>query len=187
VGERLHEDGFVNVTCIDTSPVVVQQMSERCAQREEMECTRCDACARVRVRACVCARMLTVRSQRDGRHGTRLSRRLLQRRVGQGCARAHAHAHAHTSGGPSGARSRRVVLAPATTDTILCGEDCFTKANAVLQEVWRVLMPGGVYVIISYAGPEKRVPLFEASGRAWSIQVARMRTSCAVRCGGALA
>ena len=38
-GAELHDDGFVNITNVDVSAVVINLMSERYANREEMECT----------------------------------------------------------------------------------------------------------------------------------------------------
>ena len=42
LSEELYNDGFVNTTSIDFSPVVVQQMSERYGDRVEMECMNHD-------------------------------------------------------------------------------------------------------------------------------------------------
>jgi len=38
LSEQLYEDGFCNVTGIDCSSVVIQQMSERHSNRVEMDC-----------------------------------------------------------------------------------------------------------------------------------------------------
>lgn len=38
MGARLYEEGFTNITCIDTSAVVINQMSERYSDKDEMEC-----------------------------------------------------------------------------------------------------------------------------------------------------
>jgi len=42
LGAELYDSGFVNLTCIDTSPVVINQMSDRYADKEEMEFTVMD-------------------------------------------------------------------------------------------------------------------------------------------------
>ena len=42
MGAELYDSGFVNLTCIDTSPVVINQMSDRYADKEEMEFTVMD-------------------------------------------------------------------------------------------------------------------------------------------------
>lgn len=42
LGPELHDNGFVNLTCIDTSTVVINQMSDRYADKEDMEFTVMD-------------------------------------------------------------------------------------------------------------------------------------------------
>lgn len=39
LGAELYNDGFANITNIDTSAVVVNQMSDKYVELEEMECT----------------------------------------------------------------------------------------------------------------------------------------------------
>lgn len=38
LGADIYNLGYVNLTCVDTSPVVINQMSDRYADKEEMEC-----------------------------------------------------------------------------------------------------------------------------------------------------
>jgi hypothetical protein len=38
LGAELYDDGFTNITNIDTSMVVINQMNDRYSDREEMEC-----------------------------------------------------------------------------------------------------------------------------------------------------
>ncbi|KAG9395231.1 Methyltransferase [Carpediemonas membranifera] len=49
-----------------------------------------------------------------------------------------------------------VVIDKGTTDSIFCGGDSFIRANAVFQEVHRVLKPDGLYYMVSHAGPDRR-------------------------------
>lgn len=42
LGPELHDKGFCNLTCIDTSTVVINQMSDRYADKEDMEFTVMD-------------------------------------------------------------------------------------------------------------------------------------------------
>ncbi|PRP80588.1 hypothetical protein PROFUN_12350 [Planoprotostelium fungivorum] len=44
-----------------------------------------------------------------------------------------------------------------------CGEESTININRVLSEVYRILKPGGVFVCVSHANPEHRIPLFEKS------------------------
>jgi hypothetical protein len=41
VTEGLYDDGFVNITSIDVSPVVIHQLNDRYSDRVELECTIC--------------------------------------------------------------------------------------------------------------------------------------------------
>ena len=41
-GERLYKDGFRNITNIDFSPVVIQEMHTKYASLDEMECMHYD-------------------------------------------------------------------------------------------------------------------------------------------------
>ena len=43
LGAGLYDDGYTNITNIDISPVVINLMSERYSDREEMEFTKMDA------------------------------------------------------------------------------------------------------------------------------------------------
>lgn len=38
LGAEIYDSGYVNVTNIDISTVVINQMTANCADREEMEC-----------------------------------------------------------------------------------------------------------------------------------------------------
>lgn len=42
LGADLHQDGFLNITNVDQSAVVISQMADRYADREEMEFTAMD-------------------------------------------------------------------------------------------------------------------------------------------------
>ena len=46
-----------------------------------------------------------------------------------------------------------------TLDAILCGENSTANAQKMLSEIYRVLAPTGVYVVISYGQPPHRYPL----------------------------
>ena len=52
------------------------------------------------------------------------------------------------------------VIDKACFDAILCGDNSGPNSEAMLNEVYRVLNPGGVYICITYGVPEKRVNYF---------------------------
>lgn len=49
------------------------------------------------------------------------------------------------------------IIDKSTIDAILCGEYSFYNTAKMLNEVQRVLSPGGLYMSISYGKPETRV------------------------------
>jgi ubiquinone/menaquinone biosynthesis C-methylase UbiE len=49
-----------------------------------------------------------------------------------------------------------VVLDKGTLDSVLCGDNSVPNAEKMMQEIYRVLTPGGVYVCITYGDEEHR-------------------------------
>lgn len=50
-----------------------------------------------------------------------------------------------------------VVVDKSTIDALLCGREPYVDTAKMVEEVWRVLKPGGLYLVVSYAGPENRM------------------------------
>ena len=67
-----------------------------------------------------------------------------------------------------------MVLDKCTLDCILCGENSFQKASLMMQSVYRVLKPGGVYFLISYGMPEARIGYLKNKFLNWSIEHAKI-------------
>eukprot|EP01121_Diplochlamys_sp_Union-15-3_P016364 TRINITY_DN5551_c0_g1_i2.p1 TRINITY_DN5551_c0_g1~~TRINITY_DN5551_c0_g1_i2.p1 ORF type:complete len:216 (+),score=28.18 TRINITY_DN5551_c0_g1_i2:69-650(+) len=53
------------------------------------------------------------------------------------------------------------VIDKGTMDTIMCGDNSFVNAAKMLNQIHRVLKPGGVFMEITYGAPETRVEHFE--------------------------
>jgi len=53
-----------------------------------------------------------------------------------------------------------VVLDKGTLDSILCGDNSVPNAEKMMQEIYRILAPGGVYVCITYGDEEHRKKFF---------------------------
>ena len=45
------------------------------------------------------------------------------------------------------------VIDKGTFDSVICGEGSNTNASKMLTEVYRVLSPNGVYIMISFGNP----------------------------------
>ncbi|CAG9332810.1 unnamed protein product [Blepharisma stoltei] len=63
------------------------------------------------------------------------------------------------------------VIDKGTLDAILCGENSTAHANKMISEVYRVLSPTGVYVVISYGQPPHRYPYLDKPELNWEITV----------------
>ena len=51
-----------------------------------------------------------------------------------------------------------LVMDKSTLDALTCSDDPYLNVAKMLQEVYRVLKPNGVYFIVSYSSPEQRMP-----------------------------
>jgi ubiquinone/menaquinone biosynthesis C-methylase UbiE len=58
-----------------------------------------------------------------------------------------------------------------TLDAVLCGENSTANAQKMLSEVYRVLSPTGVYILISYGQPQHRYPYIDKPEFNWEIIV----------------
>lgn len=52
-----------------------------------------------------------------------------------------------------------------------CGEGSNTNANKMLSEIYRVLAPGGVYIMITFGHKDTRMQFLEKSDFDWGIKV----------------
>ena len=58
-----------------------------------------------------------------------------------------------------------------TLDAILCGENSTAHAQKLISEVYRVLSPTGVYIVVSYGQPPHRYPYLDKPEFNWEITV----------------
>ena len=117
LAEDLHADGFKNITCIDNSKVVIQQMAERYNALESVDWISADA----------------------------LSLELIP----DGCFDC--------------------VIDKAVADAILCGDSSFNRISKYVDEMYRVLKPGGVYLLVSHGIPSTRKSHLESEIRSWNV------------------
>ena len=61
------------------------------------------------------------------------------------------------------------VIDKACFDSVLCGDNSGPNSEAMLNEVYRVLNNGGVYICITYGVPEKRLSYFNKKEYEWNI------------------
>ena len=57
--------------------------------------------------------------------------------------------------------SFNIALDKGTLDSVLCGDDSGANAQKMLNEIHRILAPGGRYICITYGDPEHRKKYFE--------------------------
>lgn len=60
------------------------------------------------------------------------------------------------------------VIDKGTFDSILCGDGSGPNAEQMLQEIYRVLSPTGVYICITYGLPEQRLDYFRKPEYYWN-------------------
>ncbi|KYQ99865.1 hypothetical protein DLAC_03817 [Tieghemostelium lacteum] len=59
-----------------------------------------------------------------------------------------------------------------TVDAVMCSDDDNSNALKIVEEVYRVLKPGGVFIIMSYGSPEARLPLVNRKDKFnWSYEM----------------
>jgi len=61
------------------------------------------------------------------------------------------------------------VVDKGTLDCILCGDGSGPNAEQMLNEVYRVLAPTGVYICITYGVPEQRESYFKNATYNWNL------------------
>lgn len=61
------------------------------------------------------------------------------------------------------------VVDKGTFDSVLCGDGSGPNAEQMLDEIYRVLAPNGVYICVSYGVKESRTPYFQKKQYDWSV------------------
>eukprot|EP00742_Colponemidia_sp_Colp-10_P000659 GILJ01000718.1.p1 GENE.GILJ01000718.1~~GILJ01000718.1.p1 ORF type:complete len:211 (+),score=25.02 GILJ01000718.1:72-704(+) len=62
-----------------------------------------------------------------------------------------------------------VVMDKGTLDSMLCGEGSTTNVQKMLSEIYRVLAPNGVYIIVSYGQPAHRLNHLDREDLLWKV------------------
>ncbi|KAG9457362.1 hypothetical protein H6P81_001870 [Aristolochia fimbriata] len=61
------------------------------------------------------------------------------------------------------------ILDKGTLDSLMCGTNAPSSASQMLEEVNRILKPGGTYMLITYGDPSVRMPHLKKPGYNWNI------------------
>merc|ERR1712187_495292 len=64
-----------------------------------------------------------------------------------------------------------ICIDKATLDSVLCGEGSTHNAQKMLQEVSRVLGPGGCYMCISHGQPTYRLTYLQRPEFGWNVKI----------------
>lgn len=62
-----------------------------------------------------------------------------------------------------------VIIDKATLDSVLCGENALPVVEKMMQEIYRVLTPGGIFICVSNAEEQNRRPLFSEAQWDYSV------------------
>uniref|UniRef100_A0A7S0SX50 Methyltransferase domain-containing protein n=1 Tax=Chromulina nebulosa TaxID=96789 RepID=A0A7S0SX50_9STRA len=111
LSEEIYKEGFVNITSIDISSVVISQMRDRCAHLDEMEYTVMDA--------------------------------LNMEYIPEECF--------------------DLIIDKGLFDSQLCTQKNITNIRKLINEMYRVLKPGGTYIVISHGPPDNRLGYLQRS------------------------
>lgn len=65
-----------------------------------------------------------------------------------------------------------MVLDKATFDCIACSDQYGTKAKQTLDNIYRILAPGGSYICVSHGRPETRLGYFQ--GYKWTVETQKV-------------
>ncbi|KAK9866548.1 hypothetical protein WJX84_010992 [Apatococcus fuscideae] len=63
------------------------------------------------------------------------------------------------------------IIDKGTLDSALCGPDAAENARRMLSECWRVLTPGGLFLLITYGSPEFRLCHLMQPYLNWQVQI----------------
>jgi hypothetical protein len=63
------------------------------------------------------------------------------------------------------------VIDKSTLDCLLCGGKAFRNTARMLKEVQRVLKTGGIYLVISFSGPERRMTHLQRAHLGFAVEV----------------
>ena len=164
LGAEIYNMGCVNLTCVDTSPVVINQMSDRYADKEEMECTlpgptkvnpqflsHLDFLSSLSL--CVYLSL-----------GLPPSLGLLS-----AAAAAVTVMDVRAMEMPDGCFD--LIIDKGLFDAQLCGEDNPTSITTMVAEISRVLKAGGAYVVVSHGKPASRLGYLQKPQLQWDVQV----------------
>ncbi|KAJ3683835.1 hypothetical protein LUZ60_014062 [Juncus effusus] len=61
------------------------------------------------------------------------------------------------------------VIDKGTLDSLMCGQDAPLSASQMIQEVSRLLQPGGIFILITYGDPSVRINHLNQPGCSWKI------------------
>ena len=67
------------------------------------------------------------------------------------------------------------VVDKGTLDSLLCGEAATAAAARYAAEASRVLRPGGVFIVVSFGGPDSRLAYLDKAAHRWTVTVHRVR------------
>jgi len=66
--------------------------------------------------------------------------------------------------------SLRLVIDKGTTDAVLCGENYEYNVTKILSEISRCLVPGGLYLVVTYGDPDSRLEYFDRVEYNWGVE-----------------
>ncbi|KAG0556972.1 hypothetical protein KC19_11G092000 [Ceratodon purpureus] len=73
------------------------------------------------------------------------------------------------------------VIDKGMLDSLMCGPSASTNVASMIKEIYRVLKPGGVYMLITYGDPRVRVPHLKSDKVPWDIKLHAIPRPCSTK------
>ena len=67
------------------------------------------------------------------------------------------------------------IVDKGTFDCVVCSEQYLKKTKQMLENIHRILAPGGCYLCVSYGKPETRMGYFKNDGYKWQVEMQKVQ------------
>ena len=168
LSEELHKAECKSVLSIDFSQTCIDVCKKKYANQQGMQCPEQEHTASERAHSTAASEVKAAGAARLAFlwHSTltpfsRFCAHCACRFCLRACACAHAVGHMDMRKLDFGPERFDLVVDKGSLDSLLCGDDAEVSAARAVAEIARVLVSGGVFVMVSHAGPEHREALLK--------------------------
>lgn len=73
-----------------------------------------------------------------------------------------------------------VIIDKGTLDSVACSDQYSKKAKQMIDNLHRILAPGGCYICVSYARPETRMLYLRDPNYKWQVEVQKIQKKASI-------